>query len=106
MAKAEISLEELGLDGGDGGKGALTAIPKTPPTYSNIELIVVDSIRIPPDRQRGDKINGRGEDESIKGLEDSFEAIGFFGATRSRRRARHSNHSGTPGQTRPQPTDD
>src|SRR5262249_59606294 len=80
MAKAEISLEELGLDGGDGGKGALTAIPKTPPTYSNIELIAVDSIRIPPDRQRGDKINGRGEDESIKGLEDSFEAVGFFGA--------------------------
>jgi hypothetical protein len=80
MAKAEISLEELGLDGGDGGKGALTAIPRTPPTYSNIELIAVGSIRIPPDRQRGDKINGRGEDESIKGLEDSFEAIGFFGA--------------------------
>jgi ParB-like nuclease domain len=80
MAKAEISLEELGLDGGDGGKGALTAIPRTPPTYSNIELIAVDSIRIPPDRQRGDKINGRGEDESIKGLEDSFDAIGIFGA--------------------------
>ena len=50
MAKAEISLEELDLDGGDGGKGALTAIPRTPPTYSNIELIAVDSIRIPPDR--------------------------------------------------------
>ena len=76
----KIDLAELGLDGGDGGKGALTAIPRTPPTYSNIELIAIDSIRIPPDRQRGDKINGRGEDELIKGLEDSFEAIGFFGA--------------------------
>ena len=76
MAKAEISLEELGLDGGDGGKGALTAIPRTPPTYSNIELIAVGSIRIPPDRQRGDKINGRGEDEPIENLEDSIEAVG------------------------------
>jgi len=39
MAKAEISLEELGLDGGVDGKGALTAIPRTPPTYSNIQSI-------------------------------------------------------------------
>jgi hypothetical protein len=52
-------------------------IPRLKPTYSQIELIPIDSIKI-RERQRGGKIDGRGEGETIKDLEDSFEAVGFF----------------------------
>ena len=55
-------------------------IPRLRPTYSTqLELIPIDSIII-RERQRDGKINGKDEDETIKGLEDSFEAIGFFGS--------------------------
>ena len=38
----KVDLAELGLNDGAAGKGALTAIPRTPPTYSNIELIAIE----------------------------------------------------------------
>src|SRR5215510_1409944 len=49
MAMEKIDLVESGLNGGDGGKGALTAISRTP--HSQIELGAVGSIRLPSDRQ-------------------------------------------------------
>ena len=55
-------------------------IPRLKPTYTTqLGLIPIDSIII-RERQRGGKINGRGDGETIKDLEDSFEAVGFFGS--------------------------
>jgi hypothetical protein len=75
----EISEEELDeLFSSVSSTGA--RIPRLKPTYfPQLELIPIDSIII-RDRQRGGKINGRGEGETIKDLEDSFEAVGFFGS--------------------------
>jgi hypothetical protein len=79
----EISAEELKALGLDQPPSSVLStgarIPRLKPTYSpQAELIPIDSIII-RERQRGGKINGRGEGETIKDLEDSFEAVGFFG---------------------------
>src|SRR5215472_5025719 len=61
------------------GTNVRTAI-SFPPTYSNIQLIPIGSIGIPPNRQRGSKLNGSGEGERISDLEISYGEVGFFGS--------------------------
>jgi transcriptional regulator with XRE-family HTH domain len=70
-------LEALGL--GAAGTNVRTAI-SFPPTYSNIQLIPIESIGIPPNRQRGNKLNGSGEGERISDPEISYGEVGFFGS--------------------------
>ena len=62
----EISDEELEtyLARKAPGTNVRTAISFAP-TYSNIELIPIESIGIPSNRQRSNKLNGSGESERI-----------------------------------------
>jgi hypothetical protein len=62
-----------------------TAVPgarnlQYPVTYSReIELIPPDSVVIGP-RQRGDRTEGKGEDDTIDSLKSSIDTINFFGS--------------------------
>jgi hypothetical protein len=79
LKELELTPEELEELIAVSSTGARTSRPYPPTWPLQLELIPISSIII-HDRQRGDKLDGRDEDETIKSLEDSFERHNRFGA--------------------------